>query len=49
MKDGGLIDHVDTKDSGFSADEGGNKKRDLRGLYFRIASKSKCNPTRSCL
>uniref|UniRef100_A0A8C2P3K7 Ion transport domain-containing protein n=1 Tax=Capra hircus TaxID=9925 RepID=A0A8C2P3K7_CAPHI len=39
MKDGGLIDHVDTKDSGFSADEGGNKKRDLRGLYFRIASK----------
>ncbi|XP_044781514.2 two pore calcium channel protein 2 isoform X4 [Bubalus bubalis] len=39
VQDGGLIDSMDTKDSGFSADEGDNKKKDLKGLYFRIASK----------
>lgn len=41
MQDGGLIDNMDAKDSGFSPDEGDNKKKDLKGLYFRIASKSK--------
>ena len=41
VQDGGLIDHMDTKDSGFSADDGDNRKKALKGLYFRIASKSK--------
>uniref|UniRef100_A0A4W2CY06 Ion transport domain-containing protein n=1 Tax=Bos indicus x Bos taurus TaxID=30522 RepID=A0A4W2CY06_BOBOX len=39
VQNGGLIDNMDAKDSGFSADEGDNKKKDLKGLYFRIASK----------
>uniref|UniRef100_A0A8C6FNY4 Ion transport domain-containing protein n=1 Tax=Moschus moschiferus TaxID=68415 RepID=A0A8C6FNY4_MOSMO len=39
VQDGGLIDNMDTKDSGFSADEGDNRKKALKGLYFRIASK----------
>ncbi|KAF4016015.1 hypothetical protein G4228_008303 [Cervus hanglu yarkandensis] len=39
VQDGGLIDHMDTKDSGFSADDGDNRKKALKGLYFRIASK----------
>ncbi|XP_055257210.1 two pore channel protein 1-like [Moschus berezovskii] len=39
VQDGGLIDNMDTKDSGFSADEGDNRKKVLKGLYFRIASK----------
>uniref|UniRef100_A0A673SUB2 Ion transport domain-containing protein n=1 Tax=Suricata suricatta TaxID=37032 RepID=A0A673SUB2_SURSU len=39
MQDGKLIDNVDAKDSGFSGDDGDNKRKDLKGLYFRIASK----------
>ena len=41
MQDGKLVDNVDAKDSGFSGDDGDNKRKDLKGLYFRIASKSK--------
>ncbi|GAB5569848.1 two pore calcium channel protein 1-like isoform X2 [Prionailurus iriomotensis] len=39
MQDGKLVDNVDAKDSGFSGDGGDNKRKDLKGLYFRIASK----------
>uniref|UniRef100_A0A8C9DCH1 Ion transport domain-containing protein n=1 Tax=Panthera leo TaxID=9689 RepID=A0A8C9DCH1_PANLE len=39
MQDGMLVDNVDAKDSGFSGDDGDNKRKDLKGLYFRIASK----------
>ncbi|TKC44209.1 hypothetical protein EI555_018808, partial [Monodon monoceros] len=39
VQDGKLIDNVDAKDSGFSGDDGDNKRRALKGLYFRIASK----------
>ncbi|KAF0876548.1 TPC1 protein, partial [Crocuta crocuta] len=39
MQDGKLIDNVDAKDSGFSGEDGDNKRKDLKGLYFRIASK----------
>ncbi|XP_023107666.1 two pore calcium channel protein 1-like isoform X3 [Felis catus] len=39
MQDGKLVDNVDAKDSGFSGDDGDNKRKDLKGLYFRIASK----------
>ncbi|XP_045834592.1 two pore calcium channel protein 1-like isoform X2 [Meles meles] len=41
MHDGKLVDNVDAKDSGFSGDDGDNKRKALKGLYFRIASKSK--------
>ncbi|EPY82053.1 two pore calcium channel protein 1 [Camelus ferus] len=36
VQDGRLIENMDAKDSGFIED---NKKKDLKGLYFRIASK----------
>ncbi|KAB1256904.1 Two pore calcium channel protein 1 [Camelus dromedarius] len=36
VQDGRLIENMDAKDSGFIED---NKKEDLKGLYFRIASK----------
>ncbi|XP_059973175.1 two pore calcium channel protein 1-like isoform X2 [Mesoplodon densirostris] len=39
VQDGKLIDNVDAKDSGFSGDDGDNKRKALKGLYFRIASK----------
>ncbi|CAD7687488.1 unnamed protein product [Nyctereutes procyonoides] len=39
MQDGKLIDNMDAKDSGFSGDDGDNKRKALKGLYFRIASK----------
>lgn len=39
MQDGKLVDNMDTKDSGFSGDDGDNKRKALKGLYFRIASK----------
>ncbi|XP_060043257.1 two pore calcium channel protein 1-like isoform X2 [Erinaceus europaeus] len=39
VQDGKLIDNVDTKDCGFSGDDGDNKRKSLKGLYFRIASK----------
>ncbi|XP_053746929.1 two pore calcium channel protein 1-like isoform X2 [Panthera pardus] len=39
MQDGMLVDNVDAKDSGFSGDDGDNKRKDLKSLYFRIASK----------
>ncbi|XP_025782994.1 two pore calcium channel protein 1-like [Puma concolor] len=39
MQDRKLVDNVDAKDSGFSGDDGDNKRKDLKGLYFRIASK----------
>ncbi|CAI9173911.1 unnamed protein product [Rangifer tarandus platyrhynchus] len=39
VQDGGLIGHMDTEDSGFSVDDGDNRKKALKGLYFRIASK----------
>ena len=41
MQDRSLVDNVDAKDSGFHGDEGDNKRKALKGLYFRIASKSK--------
>lgn len=41
MQDGKLIDNVESKDSGFHGDDGDNKRKTLKGLYFRIASKSK--------
>lgn len=41
VQGGKLIDNVDAKDSGFSGDDGDNKRKALKGLYFRIASKSK--------
>lgn len=40
MHDGKLVDNTDAKDSGFSGDDGDNKRKALKGLYFRIASKS---------
>ncbi|XP_022376176.1 two pore calcium channel protein 1-like [Enhydra lutris kenyoni] len=39
MHDGKLVDNMDVKDSGFSGDDGDNKRKALKGLYFRIASK----------
>uniref|UniRef100_A0A8C7BHD1 Ion transport domain-containing protein n=1 Tax=Neovison vison TaxID=452646 RepID=A0A8C7BHD1_NEOVI len=39
MHDGKLVDNTDAKDSGFSGDDGDNKRKALKGLYFRIASK----------
>nr|XP_035926871.1 two pore calcium channel protein 1-like isoform X3 [Halichoerus grypus] len=39
MQDGKLVDNMDAKDSGFSGDDGDNKRKALKGLYFRIASK----------
>ncbi|XP_045740485.1 uncharacterized protein LOC123851042 isoform X1 [Mirounga angustirostris] len=39
MQDGKLVDNMDAKDSGFSGDDGDNKRKSLKGLYFRIASK----------
>ncbi|XP_026984814.1 two pore calcium channel protein 2-like [Sagmatias obliquidens] len=39
VQGGKLIDNVDAKDSGFSGDDGDNKRKALKGLYFRIASK----------
>uniref|UniRef100_A0A8D1HEG4 Ion transport domain-containing protein n=1 Tax=Sus scrofa TaxID=9823 RepID=A0A8D1HEG4_PIG len=39
MQDRSLVDNVDAKDSGFHGDEGDNKRKALKGLYFRIASK----------
>ncbi|XP_049712963.1 two pore channel protein 1-like isoform X4 [Elephas maximus indicus] len=39
VQDGALIDHVDTKDSGFSGGDGHSKRKGSKGLYFRIASK----------
>ncbi|XP_032208686.1 two pore calcium channel protein 1-like [Mustela erminea] len=39
MHDGKLVDNMDAKDSGFSGDDGDNKRKALKGLYFRIASK----------
>lgn len=41
VQDGKLVDNMDTRDSGFSEDDGDNKRKALKGLYFRIASKSK--------
>ncbi|XP_047601588.1 two pore calcium channel protein 1-like isoform X2 [Lutra lutra] len=39
MHDRKLVDNMDVKDSGFSGDDGDNKRKALKGLYFRIASK----------
>ncbi|XP_040479113.1 two pore calcium channel protein 1-like isoform X1 [Ursus maritimus] len=39
MQDGKLVDNMDAKDGGFSGDNGDNKRKALKGLYFRIASK----------
>ncbi|XP_047637167.1 two pore calcium channel protein 1-like isoform X2 [Phacochoerus africanus] len=39
MQDRSLVDNVEAKDSGFHGDEGDNKRKALKGLYFRIASK----------
>uniref|UniRef100_A0A452R3L2 Ion transport domain-containing protein n=1 Tax=Ursus americanus TaxID=9643 RepID=A0A452R3L2_URSAM len=39
MQDGKLVDNMDAKDGGFSGDDGDNKRKALKGLYFRIASK----------
>ncbi|XP_036780023.2 two pore calcium channel protein 1-like isoform X2 [Manis pentadactyla] len=39
MQDGKLIDNMESKDSGFHGDDGDNKRKTLKGLYFRIASK----------
>ncbi|XP_044628808.2 two pore channel protein 2-like [Equus asinus] len=39
VQDGKLVDNMDTRDSGFSEDDGDNKRKALKGLYFRIASK----------
>lgn len=39
VQDGKLVDNMDTRDSGFSGDDGDNKRKALKGLYFRIASK----------
>uniref|UniRef100_A0A8C0X4T0 Ion transport domain-containing protein n=1 Tax=Castor canadensis TaxID=51338 RepID=A0A8C0X4T0_CASCN len=41
VQGGKLTDNVDAKDSGFSGDDGDNKRKALKGLYCRIASKSK--------
>lgn len=41
MQDGKLTDNMDAKDSGFSGDGEDNKREALKGLYFRIASRSK--------
>nr|XP_021523805.1 two pore calcium channel protein 1-like [Aotus nancymaae] len=41
LQDGKLTDHVDTKDRGLHGDDGDNKTKALKGLYCRIASKSK--------
>ncbi|XP_008590185.1 PREDICTED: two pore calcium channel protein 2-like [Galeopterus variegatus] len=39
MQDGKLTDNIDAKDSGFMGDNGDNKRKASKGLYFRIASK----------
>ncbi|KAL0620150.1 Two pore calcium channel protein 1 [Plecturocebus cupreus] len=39
LQDGKLTDHVATKDCGLHGDEGDNKRKALKGLYCRIASK----------
>ncbi|KAM5227801.1 two pore channel protein 2-like [Ctenodactylus gundi] len=39
VQDGKFADHMDTKDSGFSGDDGDNRRKSLKGLYCRIASK----------
>ncbi|XP_073906347.1 two pore channel protein 2-like isoform X1 [Castor canadensis] len=39
VQGGKLTDNVDAKDSGFSGDDGDNKRKALKGLYCRIASK----------
>uniref|UniRef100_A0A2K5QJ75 Ion transport domain-containing protein n=1 Tax=Cebus imitator TaxID=2715852 RepID=A0A2K5QJ75_CEBIM len=39
LQDGKLTDHVDTKDRGLHGDDGDNKRKALKGLYCRIASK----------
>lgn len=41
VQDGKLPDNVDAQDSGFREDDEDNKKKALKGLYFRIASRSK--------
>ncbi|XP_010335749.1 two pore channel protein 2-like [Saimiri boliviensis] len=39
LQDGKLTDHVDTKDRGLHGDDGDDKRKALKGLYCRIASK----------
>ncbi|XP_032099586.1 two pore calcium channel protein 2-like isoform X2 [Sapajus apella] len=39
LQDGKLTDDVDTKDRGLHGDDGDNKRKALKGLYCRIASK----------
>ncbi|KAM9584811.1 LOW QUALITY PROTEIN: two pore channel protein 2-like [Trichechus inunguis] len=39
VQDGTLTDNTDTEDGGFSGDDGHSRRKALKGLYFRIASK----------